>query len=101
MSLDFQGVGRFSFRARPLPVPGDLRINWRLAVILLMLENSRAKRASLAKLHVLNEAVRSRTARATLESILDSDDHYLRGPRTMTILSLVRLPLRRDAYFHC
>ena len=24
-----------------------------------------------------------------------------RGPRTMTILSLVRLPLRRDAYFHC
>jgi hypothetical protein len=74
MSLDFQGVGRFSFRPRPLPVPGDLRISWRLAVILLMLESARAKRASLAKLHILNESVRSKSARATLEGILDNND---------------------------
>ena len=71
MTLNLLGVQRFSFSARPMPVPGDLRINWRLAIILLMLENSRSKRASLAKLHVLNEAVRSTSARITLEKILD------------------------------
>lgn len=50
---------RFSFRRRPVPVPGDLRIAWRVALILAMLANSRSNRASLAKLHILNDAVRS------------------------------------------
>lgn len=50
---------RFSFQRRPIPVPGDLRIAWRVALILLMLNYSRANRASLAKLHILNDAIRS------------------------------------------
>lgn len=50
---------RFSFRRRPVPVPGDLRIAWRVALIMAMLGNSRASRASLAKLHILNDAIRS------------------------------------------
>lgn len=50
---------RFSFQRRPTPVPGDLRIAWRVALILIMLGSSRSNRASLAKLHVLNDAVRS------------------------------------------
>jgi hypothetical protein len=50
---------RFSFQRRPTPVPGDLRISWRVALILVMLGCSRSNRASLAKLHILNDAVRS------------------------------------------
>lgn len=50
---------RFSFQRRPVAVPGDLRIAWRVAIILIMLGNSRANRASLAKLHILNHAIRS------------------------------------------
>lgn len=50
---------RFSFRRRPTPVPGDLRIAWRVSLILLMLLASRSNRASLAKLHILNDAIRS------------------------------------------
>jgi hypothetical protein len=68
---------RFSFAERPLPVPGDLRISWRLAVILLMLANSRARRSSLAKLHVLNYAIRSSHARDRLLRILDKREHAL------------------------
>jgi hypothetical protein len=50
---------RFSFRRRPVPVPGDLRIGWRVALIIVMLGSSRANRASLAKLHIINDAIRS------------------------------------------
>jgi hypothetical protein len=50
---------RFSFQRRPTSVPGDLRIAWRVALILVMLGCSRSNRASLAKLHILNDAVRS------------------------------------------
>ena len=55
--------GRFSFQRRPTPVPGDLRIAWRVSLILLMLASSRASRASLAKLHILNDAIRSNQVR--------------------------------------
>jgi hypothetical protein len=55
--------GRFSFQRRPIPVPGDLRIAWRVSLILLMLVASRSSRASLAKLHILNDAIRSNQVR--------------------------------------
>jgi hypothetical protein len=61
---------RFSFRRRPIPVPGDLRIAWRVALILLMLGHSRANRASLAKLHILNDAIRS-NQHHRLEDVID------------------------------
>jgi len=77
MTIVLPEARNFSFTPRPLPVPGDLRINWRVAVTLLMLADSRAKRASLAKLHVLNYAIRSRRARAQLARILDGTDHAL------------------------
>jgi hypothetical protein len=50
---------RFSFQRRPTPVPGDMRIAWRVSLILLMLSASRSNKASLAKLHILNDAIRS------------------------------------------
>jgi hypothetical protein len=40
-------------------VPGDMRIAWRVSLILLMLAASRSSKASLAKLHILNDAIRS------------------------------------------
>jgi hypothetical protein len=36
-----------------------MRIAWRVPLILLMLSASRSSRASLAKLHILNDAIRS------------------------------------------
>jgi hypothetical protein len=62
--------GHFSFQRRPIPVPGDLRIAWRVSLILVMLACSRSSRASLAKLHILNDAVRS-GQHARLRSVLD------------------------------
>lgn len=59
MVSDELSLRPFSFRRRPIPVPGDLRISWRVALILIMLGHSRSNRASLAKLHVLNDAIRS------------------------------------------
>lgn len=63
----------FSFVERPTPLPADLRISWRLALILLMLLTSRAKKASLAKLHVINDAVRSPSAQKRLARIIAGD----------------------------
>ncbi len=59
MPDDLGDAQAVSFRVRPVSVPGELRISWRLAVVVLMLDGCRKQRASLVKLHVLNDAVRS------------------------------------------
>lgn len=56
----------FVFKRRPAPVPGDLRPAWRIALILLILFQSRQKKASLRKLHVISWAARSPINRAAL-----------------------------------
>lgn len=61
---------RFSFRSRPIAVPGDLRIEWRVSLIVLMLGYSRAKQASLAKLHILNDAIRASRSEHLLELVV-------------------------------
>ncbi|MDP3410529.1 hypothetical protein [Bosea sp. (in: a-proteobacteria)] len=71
MSLTI-GPQRFSFRKRPIAVPGDLRIEWRVSIIVLMLGFSRSKQASLAKLHLLNDAVRAPKAAALLDLVVSS-----------------------------
>jgi hypothetical protein len=63
-------ASRFSFVPRPIPVPGDLRISWRLPILVLMLTASRASRASLVKLYILNDALRSSASRAVLLEIM-------------------------------
>lgn len=60
----------FSFERKPSPVPGDLRIGWRLPLTLLMLSGSRGKKASLAKLNLLNDALRSEKSREKLSKII-------------------------------
>ncbi|UWQ75186.1 hypothetical protein [Leisingera sp. M658] len=61
----------FVFRERPKPCAGDMRISWRISVTLLALFHSRGKKASFAKLHVLNDALRSQASREKLEAILE------------------------------
>jgi hypothetical protein len=70
MSAVLPAATRFSFVERPLPVPGDLRLSWRIPVLLLMLHHCRQTRASLVKLHVLNDAIRSDVAARRLNQIL-------------------------------
>jgi hypothetical protein len=62
--------GPFVFHRRPVSVPGDLRISWRLALLILVLEHSRGKKASLAKLHLVTEALRSEGGKIKLANIL-------------------------------
>jgi len=61
---------RFSFRVRPVAVPGELRISWRLAVIVLMLHHCRQQRASLIKLYILNDVVRSQSSASLLRRVV-------------------------------
>lgn len=50
----------FTFQKRPVAIPADLRADWRIGVLVLILYIScRGCRASLTKLHVMNWAVRS------------------------------------------
>ena len=70
MILDKQ---RFSFEVRPKPVAGDMRIAWRLAVTLLILSHSKKNKASLAKLHLMNDAVRSNSSRSKLVLLLANE----------------------------
>lgn len=57
-------------------MPGDLRITWRVSLILLMLASSRSARASLAKLHILNDAIRSSQVQR-LRDAVDADTKIL------------------------
>jgi hypothetical protein len=59
------------FRERPKPCAGDLRISWRLALLLIILSASRSKKASMAKLHVLNDAARSERSRLKLLDMMN------------------------------
>ncbi len=67
---DIANAENFSFSPRPIPVPGDLRINWRIAVILLILRSSRSGKASLAKLYIVSDAVKSEKTRVHLTRLL-------------------------------
>lgn len=60
----------FVFRERPTPVPGDLRMSWRFALNLLILNKSRRNRSSLARLYILNDAARSQEDADLLGEIL-------------------------------
>lgn len=49
----------FIFTMRETPLPCDLRPIWRIAVLLLILEQCRDRQASMEQLHVMNWAVRN------------------------------------------
>ncbi|TAN72761.1 MAG: hypothetical protein EPN20_03545 [Magnetospirillum sp.] len=59
------------FRKRPRPVPGDLRIAWRLTVVILILGYCQKNKASLPKLHLLSNALKDSESMDRLSRILD------------------------------
>ncbi len=54
------------FTRRPDPIPGDLRIGWRLASTVLILKRCRADTANLEQIHVLTWALRSTQGRKVI-----------------------------------
>jgi hypothetical protein len=57
---------------RPNPVPGDLRVSWGIALIVLLLGSSRAKKASFPKLHLLAHSSRTEHGRRTLTRYVET-----------------------------
>jgi hypothetical protein len=53
----------FTFEKRPKPLPGEMRPHWKIATLLVLLDVSRGKKASLRKLHVLNWMIRNSQSR--------------------------------------
>jgi hypothetical protein len=56
----------FTFRRRPTSVPPDIRPEWRIPLLLLMIRSCRGQVASREQLHVLNSAILSAGSRHAL-----------------------------------
>lgn len=54
-----------------------MRIAWRVSVILLALLNCHGKKASFAKLHVLNDALRTPSSKESLTDVLEGRSEAL------------------------
>jgi len=65
-----EGAG-FTFRRRPTSVPPDIRPEWRIPLLLLMVRRCRGQVATREQLHVLNSAVLSAGSRRALLAALD------------------------------
>lgn len=62
--------GAFTFTARPDPIPGDLRMSWGIAVLILALFYSRAKKSNFQKLQFMAHAVRLPEGREEVRGLL-------------------------------
>lgn len=68
---------KFSFKKRPLDLPGDLRPNWRVPLLLMMLYYCcRGGKSSLYKLHLLNWTMRDQQRQDALLSSLTDAPQY-------------------------
>lgn len=65
--------GPFTLRQRPEPLPGDLRLSWGIALVILILGKSRGKRASLQKLHFLGHAARTQEGRREIQQVFSHE----------------------------
>lgn len=63
--------GTFTFTRRPTSVPPDIRPEWRIPLLLLMVRRCRRQTATREQLHVLNSAVLSTGSRKALLAALD------------------------------
>lgn len=93
-----------AFAERPDPIPGDLRLGWRLASFALILARCHANTANMEQIHLLAWALRSKDSRDTLvrwfEKRKSPDDFIVRYDpslsRTIAIAIAVGLA-RRNA----
>lgn len=67
--------GPYLYTERPKPMPGDLRISWGIAMLLLALRSSRGQKASFNKLQFLAHAVRSPEGRDDVRSLMRRELH--------------------------
>jgi hypothetical protein len=65
--------GAFTYTARPDPMPGDLRMSWGIAVLLLGLFYSRAKKSNFQKLQFMAHAVRLPEGREEVRGLLSGE----------------------------
>lgn len=77
LDLLLQLGGEFTFRERAIPVPPDMRSDYRMAIIVLILNfcGGHKKQAPLEKLHVLNWSMRTLTSRRAFLDRLDGKLH--------------------------
>lgn len=59
-----------SFVRRPIPLPGDLRISWRIYFLVQILGRSRAKKSSLARINILHDASKANSHVEKLRAII-------------------------------
>ena len=71
--LDALLDGPFELTSRPEPVPGDLRMAWGIALVILILGRSRGKRASLQKLHFMAHSARTKETREDVRRLFAGD----------------------------
>jgi hypothetical protein len=67
--------GPFELTARPDPLPGDLRLSWGIALVLLILAKSRGKKASLQKLHFVAHSIRTKQSRTDAQQVFAGERH--------------------------
>lgn len=63
----------FRFRSRPFSLPGEQRIAWRVSLVVVVLTKSRAARSSLARIHLVCDALRTRERMERFEHVLKGD----------------------------
>lgn len=65
--------GAFTYTARPDPMPGDLRMSWGIAVLVLALFYSRAKKSNFQKLQFMAHSVRLPEGREEVRGLLSGE----------------------------
>lgn len=69
-SLSVENNQSFRFKRRPMAIAAELRPDWKIGALLLILHlSSRAGKSSLRRLHILNWALRSSKNRAEFEQV--------------------------------
>jgi hypothetical protein len=66
-----EDLAGLTFRRRPTSVPPDIRPEWRIPLLLMMVRRCRGQVASRQQLHVLNSAVLSAGSRRALLAALN------------------------------
>ncbi|WP_406092975.1 hypothetical protein [Kitasatospora purpeofusca] len=56
-----------AFTRRPDPIPGDLRLGWRISALALVLDKCRGRTANVEQIHLLIWALRSSNSRQLLK----------------------------------
>ncbi|MFN7998415.1 MAG: hypothetical protein U0Q18_32640 [Bryobacteraceae bacterium] len=69
-ALTLEKAHSFRFTRRPMAIAAELRPDWKMAALLLILQlSSRGGKSSLRRLHILNWALRSPRNRAEFEQV--------------------------------